>query len=172
MLLGLLRLPAQMNFDYTEGKFLIKGQVIDVQTKSPIPLANIQFLNRNKGLTCDKDGYFSIYVSLRDTLKFTSVGYMNKVINVSDLDPANYYTIQIQLIQDFIKLKEVTIYPFRDLDDFKKQFIEGKGIDKLALKGLEPKFSNKSAKAKYYNPISLLYDHIKHRGAADPDFKP
>ncbi len=166
------RLSAQLNFDYTEGKFLIKGQVIDVQTKSPIPMANILFLNRNKGVTCDNEGRFTMYVSLKDTLKFTSTGYMNKVINVNDLDKSNYYTLQIQLIQDFIKLKEITIYPYRNLDEFKQAFIDARNQGKLSMFGLEPKFSNKAANPKFYNPISYLYDKIKRRGAADPNFKP
>ena len=167
-----MKLSAQLNFDYTEGKFLIKGQVIDVQTKSPVAMANILFVNRSKGVTCDNEGRFTLYVSLKDTLKFTSTGYMTKVINVNDLDKGNYYTLQIQLIQDFIKLKEITIYPYRDLDEFKKAFMDARNQGKLNMYGLEPKFSNKSANPKFYNPISYLYDKIKRKGAADPNFKP
>jgi CarboxypepD_reg-like domain len=171
-LLFATRLPAQLNFDYTEGKFMIKGQVIDVQTKSPVPMANILFVNRAKGATCDNEGRFTLYVSLTDTLKFTSTGYMAKTINVSDLAKANYYTLQIQLIQDFIKLKEITIYPYRNMDEFKQAFIDARNTTKLNLPGLEPKYNHKGANPKFYNPISYLYNKIKKRGAADPDFKP
>lgn len=167
-----LGLSAQLNFDYTEGKFVIKGQVIDVETKKPIPLVNILIVNRKKGITCDNEGRFTMYVAINDTLKFSSIGYMNKTIHISDLDKANYYTLEIQLIQDFIRLKDITIYPYHDLDEFKQAFLGAKNVNTVVMHGLEPKFTDKIPRPKVYNPISYLYDRIKRRGAADPDFKP
>ena len=63
-------LSAQLNFDFTQGKFLVKGRVIDQQTGNPVPLTNIQILNRDKGITCDDKGKFDLYVYKTDSLKF------------------------------------------------------------------------------------------------------
>lgn len=164
---------AQLNYDYLEGKFLIKGKVIDVQTKKPISLANIKILNSGKGVTVNNEGEFGFYVYPNDTLKFSSVGYLNKVLHISDLEPANYYTLEIQMIHDFVKLQEVTIYPFRNKEEFVEAFMEAKDIGKLEIYGIEkPKYSNQVPKAKFTNPISMLYEKVKKRRAANPDFRP
>jgi hypothetical protein len=166
-------LNAQLNYDYLEGKFLIKGTVIDVQSKKPVPLTNIKILNSGKAVTTDSEGKFSFYVYKTDTLKFSSVGYLNKTMHISDLDPANYYTMEIQLIHDFVKLKEVTIYPFRNKEEFIEAFMDAKDVGKLEIYGIDkPKYSNKIPKAKFNNPISLLYEKVKKRRAANPDFRP
>ena len=168
-----LALNAQLNFDYTKGKFLIKGQVIDAQQHTVIAMANIKILNSGRGITCDEEGFFTMYVSKNDTLEFSSVGYLTKKFSVAQFDSSRYYTLAIELLHDFIKLKEVTIYPYRDLDDFKKAFVNARDQNKVNIPGLAPpKYSHIEPKAKFSNPISYLYERLKHRSSADPDFKP
>ena len=65
---------SQLNFAFTEGKFLIKGSVYDVQTEAALSNVNIRINNTNRGGTCDAAGNFVIYVYKTDTLKFTSLG--------------------------------------------------------------------------------------------------
>ena len=164
---------AQLNFDYTKGKFLIKGQVIDAQAHTVIAMANIKILNSGRGITCDEEGFFTMYVSKNDTLEFSSVGYLTKKFRVAQFDSTRYYTLAIELLHDFIKLREVTIYPYRDLDEFKKAFVDAKDQNKVNIPGLAPpKYSHVEPKPKFSNPISYLYDRLKHRSSADPDFKP
>jgi len=168
-----LALNAQLNYDYTKGKFLIKGTVVDLHTHAPVPLANIKIVNSGRGLTCDNEGNFTLYVSKSDTLAFSSTGYITKVFHVVNFDSTKYYTLQIELLHDFIKLKEVTIYPYKDLDEFKKAFVDAKDQNKVVIPGIAPpKYSNKIPKAKFTNPISYLYEKLKKKGAANPDFKP
>ncbi len=164
---------AQLNFDFQEGKFLIKGKVVDVQTKTPIPLVNIRVNGTGKGVTCDNGGNFTFYVYKKDTLKFSSTGYIPKVIHVYDLDSTQYYTLEITLMHDFVKLKDVTIYPFRNKEEFVDAFMDAKGINKVDVAGIAPPtYGTISPKAKFSNPISMLYERVKKRRAANPDFKP
>lgn len=164
---------AQLNFDFQAGKFLIKGKVIDLQAKTPIPMANIRINGTGKGITCDNEGNFTFYVYKRDTLRFSSTGYLAKVIHVYDLDSSKYYTLEIQLMHDFVKLKEVTIYPFRNKDEFIDAFIDAKLVNKVIIPGIAPpKYGTQSPKPKFYNPISMLYERVKRRSVANPDFKP
>jgi hypothetical protein len=168
---GLLS-SAQLNFDYTAGKFLIKGHVVDVNTQNPISLANIRIVASGRGLTCGNDGSFVMYVSKKDSLEFSSTGFITKVFSVASLDSSKYYTIEIGLLHDFIKLKEVTIYPFKDVEGFKQAFIDTRDLRKDFMGIAPPKYSSKTPKSKLSNPISYLYDRLKKRGSADPDFKP
>jgi hypothetical protein len=163
----------QLNFDFQQGKFLIKGKVIDLQAKTPIPLANIRVNGTGKGITCDNAGNFTMYVYKSDTLKFSSTGYIPKVIHVYDMDSTQLYTLEIQLMHDFIKLKEVTIYPFKNKEEFVDAFLDAKGVNKIDIAGIAPpKYGTISPKAKFSNPISMLYEHVKKRRVANPDFKP
>lgn len=164
---------AQINFDFQQGKFLIKGQVKDVQTGNNLPLANLRITNSGKGITCDNEGRFAIYVSKSDTLRISTIGYLAKVIHVQDIDSMSYYTLEIGLFKDVVNMKTITIYPYRDLDDFKKAFTEATTQNKVILPGIDaPKYSNVTPKAKLTNPISFLYDRVKQKRAANPDFKP
>lgn len=164
---------AQLNYDYTAGKFLIKGRVVDVQNKTPIPYANITFVKNGKGISCDNDGNFTLYVYPTDTLRFSSTGYIPKVIHMYDMDSTRYYTMEIALMHDFIKIKDVVIYPFRTRDEFVDAFMNAKDVNKVSIAGIAPpKYSNITPKAKFSNPISFLYEKVKKRRAANPDFKP
>ena len=164
---------AQLNYDYTEGKFLIKGTVVDISTKAALPYANIKITNTGKGVTCDKDGNFSLYVNRYDTLRISYTGHIPKVLHVYDLDSTQYYTLKFELIHDFIKLKEVTIYPYRSKDEFKDAFMDARDVNKVTIAGIAPpKYSNKIPKSKLTNPVSFLYDKLKKKRAANPDFKP
>jgi CarboxypepD_reg-like domain len=168
-----LMLNAQLNYDFTQGKFLIKGKVVDLRTQTPVAFTNIKIYPSGKGLTCDNEGNFTMYVSKKDTLVFSSTGYIAKTFHVVDFDSTKYYTLQIELLHDFIKLKEVVIYPFKDMDDFKKAFVDAKDQLKVNIPGIAPpKYSNKIPKAKFSNPISFLYERLKHHSVANPDFKP
>jgi hypothetical protein len=169
---GLLNVNAQLNYDFTAGKFLIKGKVVDLGTQAPVPMANIRIVGTRRGLTCESDGSFTMYVSKTDTLEFSSTGYVSKLYVVAAFDSSKYYTLNIELLHDFIKLKEVTVYPFKDVDEFKTAFIGTKDLRKDFMGIAPPKYSNVIPKAKFSNPISFLYDKIKKRSAADPDFKP
>jgi hypothetical protein len=164
---------SQLNYAFQEGKFLIKGKVVDLETKTPIPLANIRVNGTAKGISCDNAGNFTMYVYKRDTLKFSSTGYIPKVIHVYDMDSSQYYTLEIQLMHDFVKLKEVTIYPFKNKEEFVDAFLAAKGVNKIQIAGIpEPKYGTVSPKAKFSNPISMLYERVKKRRVANPDFKP
>jgi hypothetical protein len=166
-------LHSQLNFDFQAGRFLVKGRVVDLQTKQPIPLANIRITNTGKGLTCDNEGYFTMYVSKHDTVRFSSVSYIPKVFHMSDIDSTKYYTWEVELMHDFIKLKDVTIYPFRNKDEFVDAFMDAKNVGKIKIAGVaEPKYSNVTPKAKFTNPVTFLYERVKKRRAANPDFKP
>jgi hypothetical protein len=77
------------------------------------------------------------------------------------------------LIHDFIKLKDVTIYPFGNKEEFIDAFLDAKGVNKIDIAGIAPpKYGTVSPKAKFSNPISMLYNRVKKRSSANPDFKP
>lgn len=169
-----LTAKSQLNFENTEGKILLKGKVVDLQTKSSLPNAAIVITNRKKGITADLNGDFQIYVYPTDTLKFTSLGYIYKEIPISGIPEEMRYSLTVELVKDFYKLKEVTIYPFRNKQEFGVAFVKGDGVPQVVnIPGMEPAKYYHKEKAKFYNPISTIYEKLKNkRRAANPDFKP
>lgn len=164
---------AQLNFDFQEGTFLIKGKVTDLQTKAAIPKTNVTLVNRRAGLSADVEGVFSMYVFPGDTLKFSSLGYISKRLVVANIPKDSIYNIHIELVKDFVRLKEVTIYPYRTVEEFKQAFMEAKDVNKVVLPGIAPpKYSTNIPRPKFTNPISFLYEKTKKRRAANPDFRP
>lgn len=165
---------AQLNFEFTEGKYMIKGQVTDLKTSGSVPFANVWITNQKKGVTADQDGKFTMYIYPTDTLRFSALGYIPKTIPTSAIQDKDKYTFTIQLVEDIYSLKQVTIYPFHNKEEFADQFVKGTGMNKpITIAGIDaPKYIHKE-KAKFYNPISAIYNNIKkNRSAADPNFKP
>ncbi len=172
MLLGITPAFAQLNFEYTEGKYMIKGVVTDLKSDLSVPNANIWITNQKKGITAEADGRFTMYVYPTDTLRFSSVGYISKTIPVSAIPEKEKYTINMQLVPDIYSLKTVTIYPFHDRDEFIEAFIKGPSAKAyIQIPGIDPPKYKHKEKTKFYNPISSLYN-LTHKHAGDPDFKP
>ncbi len=167
---GFHLLQAQLNYNFQAGTFLIKGRISDLKSGTGIGRANVTTVNRTKGVTADNEGVFNMYVLPSDTLRFSAAGFLPKFLAVSDLDSSGYYTIKIELIKDFIQLKEFTVYPFSTKEEFEKAFLEAKEVNKLVIPGIkQPEYSNKIPRPKLTNPVSLLYDKMrKKRKLVDP----
>ena len=61
----------------------VKGTVKDASTGEAIPFASIQVKGTSTGANTDVDGVYSISVSSRATLIFSSIGYLNAEIDVN-----------------------------------------------------------------------------------------
>ena len=173
MVLGGYTARAQMNFEFTEGKYMIKGQVTDLKTGGSVN-ANVWITNQKKGVACDLDGKFTMYIYPTDTLRFSALGYIPKTIPATAISDRDKYTFNIQLVEDIYSLKTITIYPFHNKEEFADQFIKGTGMNKqIAIAGIDPPKYVHKEKSRFYNPISAIYNNIKkNRSAADPNFKP
>jgi hypothetical protein len=79
----------------------IRGEILDKQSDEPIPFATVKFLLHGGGELTDSLGRFSISlgnISLKDTLRITSVGYTPMQIPVSDLKDSAFITIQLTVL--------------------------------------------------------------------------
>jgi hypothetical protein len=92
---------------------IIKGRVVDQQSKSPIIGATILVSGSNPliGSTSDVDGYFRIpNVPIgRQTLIFSSVGYQSKTIPNITVSSGKETIIEVDLIESLIEMNEVVI---------------------------------------------------------------
>ncbi len=88
----------------SEDQQQVTGTVIDAETGTPIPGANVIEKGSTNGTTTDFDGNYSITVSSDATLTFSYIGFQNKEISVD-----GQTTINATLSQDVTALDEIVV---------------------------------------------------------------
>lgn len=71
-ILSLLTLTAMAQQDTT---FVVKGKLLDAETKEAVPLATVLIVNKQTGTSGNTFGEFKLPVNVGDEIKFTSIGY-------------------------------------------------------------------------------------------------
>ena len=98
---------------------IVKGRVVDSETKEPLPEAQIQFVqNSDNGwwimnMTADSVGCFSIFASGRGSIEVSMLGYYSKskpVLAFSDSrkDTLDIGSIELKMSPQMLKMVEVT----------------------------------------------------------------
>ena len=107
----------QINFsrDYA------RGRIIDDSTGKSIPFVHIYNESQRRGYISNEEGIFRIPVSKGDTLVLSSLGYLGKVVFISDSYILSVFTIN--LIPRVYEIDEVTVKAFKSYEDFKDQFL-------------------------------------------------
>lgn len=99
------------------------GLVLTGDSLRPLPYTSVWVKNTSRGTTTDYYGFFSIPVFENDTLRFTSVGYMEAFYVVPDtLSQTRYSAVQI-MTEDTIQLPETVVYPWPTREQFRHAFI-------------------------------------------------
>ena len=90
----------------------IQGVVTDSLTNEPIPYASVYYEGKGVGGITDADGHYSVETRQGwNKLTFSSVGYVNKVVNII---PGVTKTMNVKLRSDDIELQEVIVKPKRE----------------------------------------------------------
>ncbi len=98
---------------------IVKGRVVDAETKEPLPEAQIQFVQNNDNgwwvmnTTADSLGCFNIFSSGRGSLEVSMLGYYSKskpVLAFSDSrkDTLDIGDIELKMSPQMLKMVEVT----------------------------------------------------------------
>ena len=96
-------------------KVIIKGKVIDAQTKETIPFAYVQVVGTSIGAVTDEDGNFTLtYGKIPFRLKVSFVGYKTETITISTIRTKS---LEIKLTPESKLLDEVIVQPRK----YKKQ---------------------------------------------------
>ena len=94
----------------TGSGILFRGQTIDATTMLPVSNSQIMVNNEFISLSGD-DGFFSFYVSVYDTVTFSSTGYKPSLMLVSDTLAGREYVAGIYMNSDTVSIGEVIIVP-------------------------------------------------------------
>ncbi|MCE7992017.1 MAG: hypothetical protein HEP71_08555 [Roseivirga sp.] len=74
-LISVLSLIAVSVFAQQDSTFMVKGKLLDAETKEPVPLATVLIVNKQTGTSGNNVGEFRLPVNIGDEIKFTSIGY-------------------------------------------------------------------------------------------------
>lgn len=90
---------------------VIRGIVIDVDSKMTIPGASVQIASTNVGTTTDSTGYFKISnVPIgRQTLLVSFVGYKQQIVSDIQLNSGKEFVLTVELKENITTLNEVKI---------------------------------------------------------------
>jgi len=110
----------------------ITGKVIDVQTKEPLPYANIVLLSKNRGVTTDENGVYTFDISgeTDDLLFISYLGYTPHKISLKQFSGTVDNILNIELAENSSMIDEVVL----DVKKAKYTSIKKIGIDKQLVK--------------------------------------
>ncbi|MEM9327202.1 MAG: DUF5686 family protein, partial [Bacteroidota bacterium] len=116
---------------------VVSGKVIESETGTPIPFANVVFVGTTDGGITDFDGNFSIesYQSV-DSVEIRYIGYVTKVKPITQ---GSTQVVNFQLDENLTPLAEVVVYAGENPAwPIMRQVVENKkGNDKRALEAYE-----------------------------------
>jgi hypothetical protein len=99
------------------------GLVITGDSLKPVPFTNIWVRNTRRGTITDYQGFFSIAVREKDTLRFSAVGYKDINYIIPDTLTSNRYSAIQLMTKDTIYLPETVIYPWPTREQFRYAFL-------------------------------------------------
>ena len=91
-------------------KILFQGVVFDSKTLETLPNSQVS-VNRSFLSVSDMDGSFALYVNVRDTVRFSRLGYKPESIVISDTLVGKQYLAGIFMNSDTLSIGEVVIVP-------------------------------------------------------------
>lgn len=87
---------------------VLSGIVTDSTTKLPIHLANVTFIEKDKGTYTTQDGKFDLKVDNENQILISSIGYESQILDISQIKDFKQI-LSVRLIPSTEKLTEVFI---------------------------------------------------------------
>lgn len=145
LLLSLKLFPQQNNIT-------VSGKVFDTENNSlSFPVLMIVNLSTQRGIFGNSDGTFTTSLQKKDTLLISATGYSMKKICFTDSADLSSFNIAIPLSKLHRDLKEVEIFPERDLDKIEKD------IDKLGYNESDYRLTGIDA---WRAPLTAIYEEF------------
>ncbi len=99
---------------------VLEGKIIDESTSQHISFVQLLNESKRKWAICDDNGSFRIPVDMGDTLAFSALGYLGKVVIVDDSIIQNGLTVALS--PRFYEIDKIKVFGFRNYSDFKVKF--------------------------------------------------
>lgn len=115
-------LKAQELSDTTLVEF--SGFVIAADSSAPVPYATIKVIGEPRGAVTNPEGFFSMVVEYRDTLRFSSVGFKPDTLVVANRTNKTKLKHVQALAYDTTTFEEAVVRPYPTKDEFEEAFMK------------------------------------------------
>lgn len=119
--------------------YQFSGLVLLQNKEQPLAFSRVWVKHTRRGTIANEVGFFSLPVTLKDTIIFQSLGAKTHSLSFNEFyqnytgDKNNMFVYSLIFLQeDSITLPEVTIRPFKNLEEAKMAFLNMPFEDKLA----------------------------------------
>ncbi|MFT4033059.1 MAG: carboxypeptidase-like regulatory domain-containing protein [Siphonobacter sp.] len=99
------------------------GVVVGGKNSEVLPGATIYIPKAGGGTYANTNGFFSLPVYPGDSIVFSYTGYQKQYFVLPRNWRDDSFSAKIQLREDAVTLREVKIYPYRNFEEFKKEFL-------------------------------------------------
>jgi len=146
----------------------INGILMSSDTLQPIPDAQIFSRDNYLGSFSDTSGRFYITVARNDSIMFSSLGYITKVIPVTDSLLHLKQPIVFRMTLDTVLIHEVIIHAFWDYETFKQMIIHMKPAQSSYditedMKKRPLLYRARQGSFSVFNPIQSLYNLLNEK---------
>jgi len=146
----------------------IYGILMSSDTLQPVPDAQIFSRDNYLGSFSDDSGRFYITVARNDSIMFSSLGYLTKIVSVTDSLLRMKQPITFYMTLDTVLIHEIVIHAFWDYETFKQMLIHmepaessydvSEDLKKRPLLYKEPQSS-----LALFSPIQSLYNLLNQK---------
>ncbi len=146
----------------------IYGILMSSDTLQPIPDAQIFSRDNYLGSFSDTSGRFYITVAPNDSIMFSSLGYITKIIPVTDSLLHRKQPITFYMTLDTVLIHEIVIHAFWDYETFKQMIIHMKPAQSSydITEDLERRpllYKARQGSFDLFSPIQSLYNLLNEK---------
>jgi hypothetical protein len=146
----------------------LNGILMSSDTLRPIPDAQIFSRDNYLGSFSDTSGRFYITVARNDSIMFSSLGYITKIIPVTDSLLRLKQPIVFHMTLDTVLIHEVVIHAFWDYETFKQMIIHMKPAQSSYditedLKKRPLLYKERQGSFYLFSPIQSLYNLLNEK---------
>ena len=102
----------------------ITGEIVNSETKEPVPYVHIVNNHLNKGTTSNTQGRFWITMEKQDTLLLSAIGFETFAFTLKEEVTTDKLVVTIELNTATMELQPVKVFAFRDEAALKRALIE------------------------------------------------
>ena len=157
--------------DGTDSLYYFKGRVLDSLNGRPVIFAHVINTGRNTAAICDTMGYFYLRVRLKDTLKFSAIGYATRMLVAGDSLRDLEVIPDILLHEIRYTINGVRINPLGNYGDFKYRVANlqlpptGYEINPTLLRKIERGLDTLDIiEYPVMSPVTALYNWLSREG--------
>jgi hypothetical protein len=117
-------------------KLLQVTGIITDDEKRPVAHVSVISHKLRRGTISELTGIFSLVSMPGDTVYIGALGYKRQQFTVPDNYSEKFYKHDIELVSDTISIEGVTIFPWRNYDEFKKELIASMPVETQQMKNM------------------------------------